>query len=188
MEEKDILETEVLEETEVQEEKTETKKEKKDKHKKEIEALKAEIEKKDQELAEFKDRFLRTLAEAENFKKRIGDEAARERKYIGMDLSRKLLEPLDNLERALDAAPQNEEMNNYLQGFKIIKDQIVKVLETEGVKEIETEGKIFDPNYHQAVMMDHDDTKESQEIIRVLQKGYTYKDRILRPAMVVINE
>ena len=75
-----------------------------------------------------------------------------------------------------------------MEGFKLIYKQLKDILEANDIKEIEALGKEFDPMYHQSVTMRKDDTKESGIVLEVYQKGYTYKDKVLRPAMVIINE
>ncbi len=176
-------------ETEIKDQlKKEDKKEKKDRKQKEIESLQDEVKSKAKDLVELKDRYLRTLAETENFKKRISEEASKDRKYANFDLCKELLETLDNFERAIDSGKEIEEVQNYLKGFSLIKDRLVKVLNNHGVTEIEAMGKPFDPNYQQAVMVENHEDIKHQEVIKVLQKGYMFKDRVLRPAMVIINE
>ena len=98
-----------------------------------------------------------------------------------------LLEVLDNFERAL-SIETNEETSKYQEGFKLIYDGIKDILNENEVKEIDALGKKFDPLYHQSVTTRHEDDKEEEIVLEVYQKGYTYKDKILRPAMVIINE
>ena len=81
-----------------------------------------------------------------------------------------------------------EELKNYLEGFKLIYNQIKEILNANDVKEIEALGKEFDPNFHQSIAVKKDDSQESGIVLEVYQKGYTYKDKVLRPAMVIINE
>ena len=99
-----------------------------------------------------------------------------------------LLPVLDNFERVINKEDIPDDVKSYLEGFKLIYKQIKDILESNDVKEIEALGKEFDPMYHQSVTMRKDDTKESGIVLEVYQKGYTYKDKVLRPAMVIINE
>ena len=99
-----------------------------------------------------------------------------------------LLPVLDNFERVINKEDIPDDVKNYLEGFKLIYKQLKDILEANDVKEIEALGKEFDPMYHQSVTMRKDDTKESGIVLEVYQKGYTYKDKVLRPAMVIINE
>ena len=97
---------------------------------------------------------------------------------------------LDNFERAISMDDDNldDEVSKFLEGFKLMYKQIKELLTKFEVREIEALGKEFDPAYHQAVVMDKDDTKEHGIVTEVLQKGYMYKDRVLRVAMVKVNE
>ena len=99
-----------------------------------------------------------------------------------------LLPVLDNFERVINKEDTPDDVKNYLEGFKLIYKQLKDILEANDIKEIEALGKEFDPMYHQSVTMRKDDTKESGIVLEVYQKGYTYKDKVLRPAMVIINE
>ena len=97
-----------------------------------------------------------------------------------------LLNVVDNFERAL--VLDDEAFKSYLDGFKLIYNQVIDILNSYEVKEIEALDKVFDPMYHQSVATKKDDTKESGVVLEVFKKGYTYKDKVLRPAMVIINE
>ena len=105
------------------------------------------------------------------------------RKYIRF--RKTLVEEEELLE---EVANLNDEVSKFLEGFKLMYKQIKELLNKFEVKEIECLGKEFDPTYHQAVVMDKDETKESGIVTEVLQKGYMYKDRVLRTAMVKVNE
>ena len=98
-----------------------------------------------------------------------------------------LLTTIDNFERALSVTSDNKDIQNYQKGFNMIHDNLINTLNKYEVKEIECLGLEFDPSFHQAVMTDHVDGKKENEIIEVLQKGYTYKDKVIRPAMVKVN-
>jgi molecular chaperone GrpE len=83
---------------------------------------------------------------------------------------------------------ENPELKNYLSGFKMINDQIFDILEEEGLKLIKTDGEKFDPMYHYAVEKEEDKEKENGIILKTTQTGYLFKDRVIRPAMVTVNE
>ena len=83
---------------------------------------------------------------------------------------------------------ENPELKNYLIGFKMINDQIFDILEEEGLKLIKTDGEKFDPMYHYAVEKEEDKEKENGIILKTTQTGYLFKDRVIRPAMVTVNE
>ncbi|MGN1342250.1 MAG: nucleotide exchange factor GrpE [Bacilli bacterium] len=141
-------------------------------------------------IKELEDDLLRSKAELLNYRKRKDEETLRVIKYAEEDILKGFLPILDNFERAIDMDDDNlnDEVSKFLEGFKLMYKQIKELLNKFEVKEIECLGKVFDPTYHQAVVMDKDETKESGIVTEVLQKGYMYKDRVLRTAMVKVNE
>ena len=183
--EEEVKEENIQAQNDVQEETKEAskseKKEKKNKYKEQIEQLQ-------NELASMKDKYLRNLAEFENFKKRMNEEKIKDRKYASMDLIGDLIVPLDNFSRVCAMPTNDENLKNFLIGFKMIDTQIFDVLVTNGLSKIESVGKPFDPKYHQAVDKEHKDDIEPGIVLEELQKGYMYKDRVLRPAMVKVSE
>ena len=132
------------------------------------------------------------LAQAElvNYRRRKDEETAGMLKYANQNLIMEILPILDNFERAISMDDDNleDEVSKFLEGFKLMYKQIKDLLEKFEVKEIDCLGKEFDPALEQAVVVDHDETKESGVVTVVLQKGYMYKDRVLRTAMVKVNE
>ena len=150
-----------------------------------------QIEKLELALKEEQAKSMRIQAEMLNFKKRKEDEVASFYKYCNEDLIEELLPVIDNFERAIQmdtSEDTSDEVKRFLEGFKMIYGNLVSILKKEEVKEIEASGIEFDPNYHQAVLTEHDETKPSGVVLEVLQKGYTYKDKVIRPAMVKVNE
>ena len=178
MDEKDLKENTVETETE---EKKSTKKSKKEKEKEIMEKL--EIENK-----VLKEEYLKSKAELENFKKRMNEEKIQDRKYASTNLINDLLIPLDQLKKVVEMPTDNEVLKNFLIGFKMINDNIFQVLENDGLKEIEALNKSFDPRYHHAVEKISDENYENGLVMEVVQVGYMYKERVLRPAMVKVNE
>ena len=162
--------------------KTEVKKEHTPKKDKKIE----EIEKLKQEVAEEKNKRMRIQAEMMNIKKRSDDTLAMYRKYANEDILKSLLPIVDNFERALSM--ENEENQEFLKGFAMIYTNILNILEANEVKEIISLNETFDPEVHQAVLTEKSEDVESGIVIEVLQKGYKYKDKVLRPAMVKVSE
>lgn len=134
--------------------------------------------------------LLRSQAELINYKRRKDEETNRIIKYAEENILKGFLPILDNFERAIgmDDDDLEDEVSKFLEGFKLMYKQIKDLLEKFEVKEIDCLGKEFDPALEQAVVMDHDETKESGVVTVVLQKGYMYKDRVLRTAMVKVNE
>ena len=134
--------------------------------------------------------LLRSQAELINYKRRKDEETNRIIKYAEEDILKGFLPILDNFERAIgmDDDDLEDEVSKFLEGFKLMYKQIKDLLEKFEVKEIDCLGKEFDPALEQAVVVDHDETKESGVVTVVLQKGYMYKDRVLRTAMVKVNE
>ena len=134
--------------------------------------------------------LLRSQAELINYKRRKDEETNRIIKYAEEDILKGFLPILDNFERAISMDDDNleDEVSKFLEGFKLMYKQIKDLLEKFEVKEIDCLRKEFDPALEQAVVVDHDETKESGVVTVVLQKGYMYKDRVLRTAMVKVNE
>lgn len=171
-------------------EKEEKKNKKEVKENKELKHLEEENHKLKNDLKESSEKVLRLAAEMQNYKKRNETEKSNMLKYANEDLAKSLLPILDNFERAikLDDNDLSDEVSKFLSGFKMIYGSFVNVLNNIEVKEIECDGLEFDPVYHQAVLTEKDETKPSGVILEVLQKGYMYKDKVIRPAMVKVNE
>lgn len=142
-------------------------------------------------LKEEQTKSLRIQAEMLNFKKRKEEEVNNFYKYANEGLLKELLGIIDNFERAIKMDLSEEtssEVNRFLEGFKMIYGNLINILTSYGVTEMESAGVEFNPNYHQAVLIEKDENKPSGVILEVLQKGYMYKDKVLRPAMVKVNE
>ena len=151
---------------------------------------KEEIETLNKEIFNLKEALLRNQAELQNYKRRKDEETERYLKYKNEELVKELLPIVDNFERAIkmDDNDLSDEVSKFLSGFKLIYTNTVNILNKYEVTEIKAEGIEFDPTYHHAVLTEHDDTKPSGVVLEVLQKGYMYKDRVIRPAMVKVNE
>lgn len=141
-------------------------------------------------IKDLEEALLRSQAELINYKRRKDEETSRIIKYAEEDILKGFLPILDNFERAINMDDNNleDEVSKFLQGFKLMYKQIKDLLTKFEVKEMECLGKEFDPTYHQAVTTGKDESKESGIILEVLQKGYMYKDKVLRTAMVKVNE
>ena len=134
--------------------------------------------------------LLRSQAELINYKRRKDEETNRIIKYAEEDILKGFLPILDNFERAISMDDDNleDEVSKFLEGFKLMYKQIKDLLTKFEVKEMDCLCKEFDSTYHQAVTTGKDESKESGIILEVLQKGYMYKDKVLRTAMVKVNE
>ena len=156
--------------------------------KKKIEELEEEIVKLKEEAAANKNAYFKAYADTENLKKRLQSESDNVRKYRIQSFAMEILPVLDNLERALDVKVDDQNVKNYAKGFEMIYQQLVHILNQEGVKEIEALDKPFDPNFHQAVMTVKDDNFKTNMIVEELQKGYKLKDRVIRASLVKVSE
>lgn len=136
---------------------------------------------------ELNDRLLRQRADYENYKRIHRQELERSREDAVYDFIGGFLPVLDNLERALDASRQEKDLPPaYTEGLELIYEQFLKLLDKEGVTAIVAEGKPFDPLYHHAVMRAEEGEGESGVVAEELCRGYLYRDRVLRPAMVKV--
>ena len=152
------------------------------------ELLQEKIEKLEEEVKASEDKYLRLYAGFENFKRRKNQEIETNNIYKSQKVITEILPSLDNLERALQVDSDNEEVKALRKGVEMVYEGILNVLKTEGVEEVETENVQFDPNIHHAVMQGEESDKESGVILDTFQKGYKLKDRVIRPAMVKVNQ
>ena len=149
-----------------------------------------EIEKLILEKAELSDKVLRLTAEMQNMSRRFEQEKTNIFKYDGEKLIKELLPIVDNFERAirLDDDNLSDELSKFLTGFKMIYTSLVSTLKAVGVSEIEALGKEFDPNKMEAIMTTNIMEEEQNVVVEVMQKGYMYNDKVIRVAMVKVNE
>lgn len=165
------------------EEKKESKKENtSDKLEKELASLKEKNK-------ELEDKYLRSEAEIQNMQNRYAKERAQLIKYESQSLAKDVLPAMDNLERALSVKADDDASKQLQKGVQMTLDLLIKSMKDHGITEIEAENVKFDPTLHQAVQTvaaENDDQKD--QVVQVLQKGYKYKDRTLRPAMVVVAQ
>ncbi len=154
-----------------------------------VKKLQEKLESKEQEAKEAYDRFLRVSAEFENYKKRSAREMSDFKKFANESLLKDMLPIVDSLELALGSLNENAVSESGLrEGVELTLKEIVKTLEKFGVKPIESLEKVFDPNYHQAVMQETSQDHPGQTVLKELQKGYLIHERLLRPAMVVVSK
>ena len=174
------------EEVSVDKEEEEGETEKEGKEKKSF--FKKKKDKKDEQIEELKDRLMRNLAEFENFRNRSEKEKSQMFEIGAKDIIEKILPVLDNFERGLGTVSEEEKDSAFVQGIEQIYKQFVKALEDAGVKPIEAVGKEFDPNYHNAVMHGEDEELGENIVAEEFQKGYLYRDTVVRHSMVkVVN-
>ncbi len=149
-----------------------------------------QLKKCEEALKECEDKYLRMHAEFENIKKRMEREKDKSVAYAQEQFARDLLPVMDSLELALASIPTPEEggdehLQKLREGVQLTLDQFVKTFEKHHIKVVDIE-QGFNPNFHEAVMQVESEEHESGQIVQVLQKGYTYKERLLRPAMVSV--
>lgn len=138
------------------------------------------------ELSETQERVLRTAADAENFKKRLQREKEEQTRYANESLMRELLPVIDNLERALEHSEAGADQGGLLEGLNMTLKGFIDTLTRFGCTPVEAAGKPFDPNFHEAVSQEESADHEPNTVLRELQKGYMLKERLLRPAMVLV--
>lgn len=143
-----------------------------------------------EENASLNEKVLRVSAEMQNMRRRYEDEISNIYKYEGEELIVKLLAIVDNFERAikLDDRDLTDELSKFLSGFKMIYTNLLNILDSMDVKVIDCAGLEFDPNKMEAVLTEKDENLPENVVLEVLQKGYTYKDKVIRVAMVKVNE
>ena len=141
---------------------------------------------KDIQIEELSDKYRRTMAEFDNFRKRTEKEKAAMDEIGAKDIINKLLPVVDNFERGLASIPEADKGTPVADGMDKIYKQLTKMLEEAGVKEIEAEGQEFNPDFHNAVMHIDDDALGENVVAEVLLKGYTYRDSVVRHSMVKV--
>ena len=138
---------------------------------------------------ELEDRYLRVQAELANIQKRNIKERQDAAKYRSQDLATALLPVLDSLEKALEIEVEDEKAINLKKGVEMVYNLMVESLEKEGVEVVNPLNESFDPNYHMAIQVQEAEEGQSPDtVVMVMQKGYRLKERILRPAMVVVAQ
>ena len=133
------------------------------------------------------DLYMRTYAEMENIKKRGIKEREELAKYANESLIKEILPTIDSLEKAISHAIDDENSSALVEGLELTRDGLMKTLEKAGLEEVEAIGKPFDPNFHEAVSQQKDDTVAPGHVMIELQKGYVLNGRLIRPSTVVIS-
>ena len=142
----------------------------------------------EQKLKDAEDKHLRLYADFENYRRRVRLDAEAAQKYRAQDIIKALLPAMDNFERAMKFEATTDEVKTLMQGMEMVYNQIQNALKNEGCEAIESVGKIFDPNFHQAIMQVEVEGYNSNDIVEEFQKGYMLKDRVIRPAMVTVQQ
>ena len=148
----------------------------------------------EEKIAELADKVARTFAEMENQRRRFEKEKEDAFEYGGYSFAKEALNLIDNLDRSKhvlesdDKLKETEALKKTLEHLDIIKKDLISIFEKNNIKPIDSLNKKLDPNFHQAMMEIEDDTKEPGTIIQEIQKGFTIKDRLLRPSLVGVSK
>ena len=154
--------------------------------KKSVRALEIELKKSEEKLADVTDKYQRLMAEFENARKRNAKEQSRMYDIGAKEVLAKLLPVVDNFERGLDALSDEEKEGAFAQGIEKIYQQLMTVFDEIGVKAMDAAGKEFNPDFHNAVMHVEDEELGENLVVEEFQKGYMYKDSVLRHSMVKV--
>ena len=141
-----------------------------------------------EESKDYKELYLRTLADFKNYKKRQIEEMEKIKDLIKGDIILKIIPIIDNFERAMCFEMNDNNFESIKKGIEMIYKQFLNILEKEGVKQFSSIGKKFDPSKHEAIGIAYDDSKEEDTILDEVEKGYYYKDTLLRPAKVIVSK
>jgi len=158
-----------------------------DEAKSEFELLQEQLLNKSEEAQKYYDQYLRSLAEAENLRKRSQREKEEYLKYAQLSIIKKLLPIIDDLNRGMEAANAAQDFEGLKKGMEITARNLADLLRQEGVQEIECVGKPFDPQYHEPLMVVSSDEHPENIIIEELNKGYIMHDRVIRPSLVKVS-
>jgi len=139
------------------------------------------------QLAAANDRALRLHAEMQNLRNRTSREIADERKYSALPILRELLPVIDNIDRAIEAAAKAGEVENLLEGFRLVRQQLGTILTRHDCTPIDPTGQAFNPNFHEAILQQPSPDVPAGTVIMVTQTGYQLYDRVVRPAQVIIS-
>ena len=147
----------------------------------------SETEKMQAQLDELNQRYIRLVADFDNYRRRTLQEKNELADYTLANMFTRLLPVVDNFERALAAAEVNEQIKGYLKGMEMVYTQLLECLSKEGLAVIQAVGEPFDPKKHEAIMTVAADEAEDDTVVEELQKGYTFKDKVIRPTMCKVS-
>ena len=143
-------------------------------------------DKKDEKIEELTDKVIRQMAEFDNFRKRTEKEKSQMYEIGAKDIIDKILPVIDNFERGLAVVPEDKKDDSFVQGMEMIYKQLMTTLESAGVKVIEAVGQEFNPDFHNAVMHVEDDEVGENIVVEEFQKGYMYRESVVRYSMVKV--
>jgi len=147
----------------------------------------AKITELEKQVQNYKDLYMRTAAEFDNYKKRTDNERADFYNYAGEKVLGEMLPVLDDFDRTMDSFEKSHDKDALKKGIDIVYEKFKNVLLRQGVKEMDSDGKKFDVNLHEAILQQPDPDKEPETILTTVEKGYNYKDKVLRHAKVVVS-
>ncbi|MEO0138058.1 MAG: nucleotide exchange factor GrpE [candidate division WOR-3 bacterium] len=153
-----------------------------------VSLMKEELEKKEAQLKELREDYLRALAEWDNYRKRMENEFAEFKKFAKVEFLTKILPVLDNFDRALAGAELNPNFESFFKGIEIIERQLRDVLKSMGLVEYSGLGEIFDPTLHEAVGVVMSNDHPENTIVEEISKGYKVGDRVIKPAKVLVSK
>ncbi len=154
----------------------------------ELDNLRNQVENLTKESAMYKDKWLRAEAEMDNYKKRVHKEKLDQLKYGYETLIRELLPVIDNLERAIEYSKKHLQKDSLYEGVELTLKLLKKVVEGFGVNTISTVGQLFDPNFHEGIGVEEGQDYADNVIVKEVEKGYLYNDRLIRPAKVIVGK
>ncbi|MEJ5262685.1 MAG: nucleotide exchange factor GrpE [Ignavibacterium sp.] len=154
---------------------------------KNTEELQKRIEELEKEVSEWKEKFLRKAAEFENYKRRTENDQLNLVTYAAESFIKKILPIVDDFERSLEHINDSNDFEKLKEGVQLIYNKLVKVLDEQGVKKIDAVGKPFNVEYHEALMQKADNSVPPHTVIEELEKGYLYKDKVIRHSKVVVS-
>jgi len=140
------------------------------------------------QVKEWQDKFLRKAAEFENYKRRTENDQFNLINYAAESFITKLLPVIDDFERSLQHIDDDNSIDAVKKGIKLVYEKLLKVLDEQGVKKMQVEGQPFNVGYHDALMQKKDDSVPSHTVLEEIEKGYLYKDKVLRHAKVIVSE
>jgi len=147
--------------------------------------LQKQLDEAQSQAADYKDRLLRSMAEFDNYRKRVERENSQVYQNAVGNIIKRYLPVLDDLDRALQARPADLP---WVDGIELIYRKLQSILDSEGVKRIEADGQLFDPNFHEAISQEPSELVPSGHVVAVVQNGYMLGEKVIRPAMVRVSE